>query len=201
MVAAKQIPSVDLGRGVDPFSYGLHEDRFEKLFHSYSFDTVMYFARRPEEDGSCADDLRELEQVLRLCAAHDVRPVSYTHLDVYKRQMLGGSLLLGLLLALSPYEPLTLLVAKYYGFWHLAAGAAALLSFLRIGRKPDSSVGFVLTAALFFVETAFWMDLSLIHIFWQRLSVFPCMRTFLGRSPWLRLCFRKVRSLAQFLAL
>ena len=77
--------------------------------------------------------------------------------------MLGGSLLLGLLLALSPYEPLTLLVAKYYGFWHLAAGAAALLSFLRIGRKPDSSVGFVLTAALFFVETAFWMD-SLIGI-------------------------------------
>ena len=40
VVAAKQIPSVDLGRGVDPFSYGLHEDRFEKLFHSYSFDTV-----------------------------------------------------------------------------------------------------------------------------------------------------------------
>lgn len=28
VVAAKQIPSVDLGRGVDPFSYGLHEDRF-----------------------------------------------------------------------------------------------------------------------------------------------------------------------------
>lgn len=51
VVAAKQIPSVDLGRGVDPFSYGLHEDRFEKLFHSYSFDTVMYFARRPEEEG------------------------------------------------------------------------------------------------------------------------------------------------------
>ena len=77
VVAAKQIPSVDLGRGVDPFSYGLHEDRFEKLFHSYSFDTVMYFARRPEEDGSCADDLRELEQVLRLCAAHDVRRVVF----------------------------------------------------------------------------------------------------------------------------
>ena len=77
VVAAKQIPSVDLGRGVDPFSYGLHEDRFEKLFHSYSFDTVMYFARRPEEDGACADDLRELEQVLRLCAAHDVRRVVF----------------------------------------------------------------------------------------------------------------------------
>lgn len=65
------------GARVDPFSYGLHEDRFEKLFHSYSFDTVMYFARRPEEDGSCADDLRELEQVLRLCAAHDVRRVVF----------------------------------------------------------------------------------------------------------------------------
>lgn len=72
--------------------------------------------------------------------------------------MLGGCLLLGLLLVFSPYEPLTLLVAKGYGFWHLAAGAAALFNFLRAGEKPGSSARFVLTAALFFWESAFWLD-------------------------------------------
>lgn len=77
VVAAERVPSVDFGRGVNPFSYDLHEAWFEKLFHSYSFGTVMYFARRPEEDGACADDLRDLERVLRLCAVNGVKRVIF----------------------------------------------------------------------------------------------------------------------------
>lgn len=77
VLASEDLPKTEKGSRVVPYAFGLLEPSFEKLYHSYSFDTVLFFAERLEEGADYYNELRDLEQVLRLCVRNDVSRVLY----------------------------------------------------------------------------------------------------------------------------
>lgn len=77
VLAGEELPQAKQSGRAVPYAFGVLDPGFEKLFHSYSFDAALFFASRPEEETDNANELRDLEQVLRLCAKNDVNRVLY----------------------------------------------------------------------------------------------------------------------------
>ncbi len=78
--AAKDIAKDNLNKEAVTFSYGPDEPIFEKLFKSYSFGVVIFFAGRQEQrkDNQIKQvSIDDLNTVLSLCSEHKIPQVVY----------------------------------------------------------------------------------------------------------------------------
>ena len=61
-----------IGQDCRYFVQSINQSSLIKLFSSYSFDSVIYFAGRPDEASDASFDMPHLEQMLLACSNHDV---------------------------------------------------------------------------------------------------------------------------------
>ncbi|MDD4495927.1 MAG: SDR family oxidoreductase, partial [Eubacteriales bacterium] len=62
-----------IGEIYKSFNYDVNSEAFSRLFNVYSISTVIYFANRPELGNNAMEQLDQLDKVLSLCAANDVK--------------------------------------------------------------------------------------------------------------------------------
>ena len=72
--------------------------------------------------------------------------------------LLGGALLLGLLMAACPFEPLVCLLIQGYGWWHLACTAAVFYKSYRARRLPLPAPLYVVVLILLLWQGAVWLN-------------------------------------------
>ena len=77
VMASNDLIAPGKGKAVTPFRISPHEDGFEKIFHSYAFETVLFFAQPLYTQQEYFEEYRDLECCLRLCDKHDVHKVIY----------------------------------------------------------------------------------------------------------------------------
>ena len=66
-----------IGNIFKKFNYAVNSESYSKLFNVYSFETVVFFANRPELGGNVMDELNELDRVLSLCCENNVPKVIF----------------------------------------------------------------------------------------------------------------------------
>ena len=77
VAASDDLDEAAAGKGCTPFAFSVMDEAFAKLFHSYSFEAVVYFAARPELSAPYFAEYGELEKVLGLCVEYDVKKVIF----------------------------------------------------------------------------------------------------------------------------
>ncbi|HBL85283.1 MAG: hypothetical protein A2Y17_03550 [Clostridiales bacterium GWF2_38_85] len=77
VLASNDINKNIIGKECKSFSEQLSSQGFMKLFSTYSFETVIYFAGRPDENRGYFNDLQDLEITLKLCSDYDVKRVIF----------------------------------------------------------------------------------------------------------------------------
>lgn len=74
VLASEDFNRTTIGEKSKSFSEPIGSQGFNKLFTTYSFNTVLYFCGRPDE--KCVfDDMKGLEATLKACSDHDVEQV------------------------------------------------------------------------------------------------------------------------------
>ena len=77
VLASDDVNKNIIGKKCKMFNEPISSQGFIKLFSSYSFDTVIYFACRPEERLDYFGDMQDLETTLQLCSNYDVKHVIF----------------------------------------------------------------------------------------------------------------------------
>lgn len=87
--ASSDLVPEHLGKRATPFQISPHDPDFEKIFSSYHFDAVIYFAQPLYAEQEYYDEYQDLECCLRLCAKHDISRFLYLqpkyHVDFHER--------------------------------------------------------------------------------------------------------------------
>ena len=77
VAASDDLVSGRFGKTVVPFQISPHDPEFERIFHAYNFETVIFFSQQLYASEPYYEEYQDLENCLRLCAKHDVRQFVY----------------------------------------------------------------------------------------------------------------------------
>ncbi len=66
-----------LGKKITPFRISPSSDEFERIFHSYSFNVVVFFSQELYQKAPYYGEYQDLENLLKICAEHEINQVVY----------------------------------------------------------------------------------------------------------------------------
>lgn len=85
VAASDDLPSGLLNEKVTPFQIAPCEEEFEKIFHAYRFDQIIFFSQPLFQQKEFHREYQDLEHCLRLCVDHGV------HKFVYVQPYIGST--------------------------------------------------------------------------------------------------------------
>lgn len=77
VACSEDIIPAHLGKSCITYAQNPEDNEFLKLFTTYYFETVIYFAKRPEENVDFYHEFKELDDVLRLCSEYNTTNFIY----------------------------------------------------------------------------------------------------------------------------
>ena len=75
--AAADLVDAQFDASITPFTLSPQDADFEKILHSYNFDTVIFFSQTAYSDTVSYNEFDALERCLQLCTRHDINRFLY----------------------------------------------------------------------------------------------------------------------------
>ena len=90
--ASDDVEAAQLGNTATPFRLSPQNADFEKVFHSYQFQAAVFLSQPLYTGTPYYEEYQDLENCLRLCAAHEVHQVLYLQPELYGQRQESGVL-------------------------------------------------------------------------------------------------------------